>query len=103
MVFKEDGESDRDKMDRIEATPIPETGDGSYKVLTRCHVKRAGSGEPTIGFVEGIGFGVTLPQAVTNAQASANSRCVSGTQARHCKARECWRGSRKIPCPRGNN
>jgi len=103
MVFKDDGESDQEKMERIDATPIPETGDGKYKVLTRCHVKRAGSGEPTIGFVEGIGFGVTLPQAVTNAQASANARCVSGTQARHCKARECWQGSRKIPCPRGNN
>ncbi|MFL0800735.1 MAG: tandem-95 repeat protein [Agarilytica sp.] len=103
MVFKDDGESDQEKMERIDATPIPETGDGKYKVLTRCHVKRAGSGEPTIGFVEGIGFGVTLPQAVTNAQASANARCVNGTQARHCKARECWQGSRKIPCPRGNN
>lgn len=102
LVFREDGESNKQKIEAINAAPIEEKGSGDYKVFTRCHVKRGGTGE-SIGFVEGVGFGNTLRQAVTNAQASANARCVSGTQARHCKPRQCWKGRALIQCPRGNN
>jgi hypothetical protein len=93
-------ESDKEDIDAINASTITGVGDGNYRVITKCHVKK---GYRSIGFVEGEGYGNTLPAAVTNAQASANSRCVRGTQARHCKARQCWRGSTPIRCPRGNN
>lgn len=94
-------EGDRRDLLAAAAATVVERGNGRYKAIVVCHIKK---GFRSIGFTQpGVGYGKTLREAITNGQASANATCPRGTQARHCKARQCFKGSTKISCPKLGN
>lgn len=103
LLFKKEHSIEADSRDikLAQSAIVVPKGDGKYKAIVRCHIKK---GDRTIGFTQdGIGFGATIMQAITNGQASCNATLPRGTQARHCKARACFKGSSQIRCPNLSN